>query len=44
MATVKSFKAVILSVSPLSEQGANARNVSFKTLYGNHFHVSVDNT
>ena len=38
------FKPDILSDSPLSEQRANARNVSFETLYGGQFMLLIDNT
>ena len=37
LATVKSFKAHISSVSPLSEQLANTWNISFETLYSGQF-------
>ena len=43
LATRKSFKAEISSVSPLSEQElrANALNVSFETLNGGQFMLST---
>ena len=41
MATLMSFKADILSISPSSEWGANTWNVSCKTLYGGHFKLST---
>ena len=41
MATVTSFKADILSITPSSEWGANTQNISYKTLYSSYFMLAT---